>query len=145
MMNNHIKTDRDVKLEISLPRVPDIELVAIEGLQKMGKFLGIAEDKINEASIVVTEAIINAFEHTDSNNPSVIVEFTMTREKLMVLVKDNGIGFNPGIVEEPDIRKKINSSNKRGWGLKLMKSMSDDLVIESGTGGTKISMIKHLI
>jgi serine/threonine-protein kinase RsbW len=137
--------DSDKKLEIMLPNIPDIELVAIEGLEKMGKYFGVSEDKIGEARLVVTEAIINALEHTGVDNPYVYIEFTMTKEKLMILVKDNGEGFNPEEVEEPDIRKKVAGVNKRGWGLKLMKSMSDDLLIESGTGGTKISIMKNLI
>lgn len=140
-----VKTEQDIKLEISLPKVPDIELVAVEGLQKMGKFLGIPQDKIGEATLAVTEAIINALEHTDKVNPVVIVEFTMTKERLMVFIKDNGSGFNPEAVAEPDISQKIKSDHKRGWGLKLIKSLSDDLVIESGTVGTKISIMKHLV
>jgi serine/threonine-protein kinase RsbW len=137
--------DQDIKLEINLPLIPDIELVAIEGLEKLGKYFGVAEDKIGEARIVVTEAIINAMEHTGSEYPYVSVEFTMTKEKLMILVKDSGKGFDPAAVEEPDIHKKVSGLNKRGWGLKLMKTMSDDLLIESDSGGTKISIIKHLI
>ncbi len=130
---------------ISLPKVPDIELVAMEGLQKMGKFLGIGEDKIGEASVIVTEAIINALEYTDTLNPVVVVEFTMTKKRLMIFINDNGPGFKPENVADPEISKKVKSDNKRGWGLKLMKSMSDDMVIESGTAGTKISIMKHLI
>jgi serine/threonine-protein kinase RsbW len=137
--------NQDKKLIITLPNVPDMELVAVEGLEKMGKYFGVSEDKIAEARLVVTEAIINAMEHTGLENPYVTVEFSMTKEKLMILVKDSGEGFDPEEVEEPDIQKKIAGVNKRGWGLKLMKSMSDDLIIESGTGGTKISIIKHLI
>jgi anti-sigma regulatory factor (Ser/Thr protein kinase) len=131
-------------LKITLPNIPDIELVAIEGLERMGGYFGITNDKIGEAKIIVTEAIINGFEHSDKGNPFVNVEFMMTKEQLTIYVTDYGKGFNLDEVEEPEISKKINCKNKRGWGLKLMKSLSDDLSIESGPTGTKISIIKIL-
>ena len=119
--------DENIKLKMTLPKIPDIELVAIEGMDRMAKHMGIADDKIGEANVLVTEAVINAFEHSGQKRPIVRVEFTMNQEKLVIFVRDYGKGFKPEDVEEPDIKKKMGSKSKRGWGLKLMESMSDDL------------------
>jgi len=136
--------DENIKLKMTLPKIPDIELVAIEGMDRMARYLGIADGKIAEAHILVTEAVINAFEHSGQKKPVVRIEFTMTQEKLIIFVRDYGKGFKPEDVEEPDIKKKLGSTHKRGWGLKLMESMSDDFLLESDENGTKITIIKHL-
>lgn len=133
-----------VTLKIALPKIPDIELVALEGLDRLARHLGIADEKIGEAKILVTESIINALEHSGAKNPTVRVEFTMTTKELVIFVRDYGEGFEPASVEDPTLQSKLGNKNKRGWGLKLMKSMSDDFRIESGKNGTKITITKLL-
>jgi anti-sigma regulatory factor (Ser/Thr protein kinase) len=133
-----------VTMKMTLPKIPDIELVALEGLDRLARHLGIAEEKVGEARIIVTEAIINSLEHSGESDPTVRVEFTMTPAELSVFVRDYGKGFSPGAVEEPDITKKLGAKDKRGWGLNLMKSMSDDFHIESNSNGTKITIKKLL-
>lgn len=133
-----------VTLKIELPRIPDIELVALEGLERLGRHLGIADEKLGEAKILVTEAIINGFEHGGGADARVEVEFSIDENELVVLVRDHGRGFDPGTVETPDIGSKLGTAHKRGWGLHLMKSMSDDFRIESGDAGTKITIKKRL-
>lgn len=133
-----------VTLKIELPKIPDIELVAIEGLERLARHLEISEEKVGEARILVAEAIINGLEHGGDENPKVNVEFTMTAKELVIFVRDYGKGFEPSMVEDPDIQKKLGTKNKRGWGLKVMKSMSDDFRIESNQGGTKITIKKLL-
>jgi anti-sigma regulatory factor (Ser/Thr protein kinase) len=141
-MERSMTAARPVSLKITLPRIPDIELVAVEGLTRLAAHLGIAEDKIGEARILVTEAIINAFEHAGGANTSVRVEFTVTRERLVIFVRDYGRGFDAAAVPEPDPRRT--AGRKRGWGLKLMKTMSDAFSLESTDRGTKITLTKEL-
>jgi anti-sigma regulatory factor (Ser/Thr protein kinase) len=134
--------DQHIKLEVKLPKIHDIELVALEGLELMGHHLGITEEKIGEARILVTEGVINALEHSGNEVPYVNVDFTMTKEKLIILITDFGKGFVATDVAEPNIIDKIGSNNKRGWGIKLMKSLSDGFEIDSGENGTKITITK---
>jgi anti-sigma regulatory factor (Ser/Thr protein kinase) len=141
---NEVQMTENVKLKMMLPKIPDIELVAIEGMDRMARHMGIPEEKISEAHVLVTEAVINGFEHSGQKNPEVHVEFTMNQEQLTIFVRDFGKGFNPENIEEPDIKKKLGSNHKRGWGLKLMESMSDDFRVDSDEKGTKITIIKKL-
>jgi anti-sigma regulatory factor (Ser/Thr protein kinase) len=137
--------DKVVKLEITLPKIPDIELVALDGLERLAHHLGIAEEKSGEAKILVTEAIINALEHSGEANPTVRVEFTMSAAELVIFVEDYGTGFDPTTVPKPELTAKLGSRSRRGWGLHLMQTMSDDFQIESGEQGTRITLKKKLI
>ncbi|MCF6271438.1 MAG: ATP-binding protein [Melioribacteraceae bacterium] len=136
--------DKRIKLEIKLPLVKDIELVALEGLELMGRHLQISEDKIGEARILVTEGVINAIEHSENKTPFVDVHFIMNVDALVIIITDYGKGFDPATIENPEIGKKMNSDYKRGWGLKLMKEMSDEFEIDSSEDGTKITITKNL-
>jgi anti-sigma regulatory factor (Ser/Thr protein kinase) len=68
----------------------------------------------------------------------------MTKQELTILVKDFGKGFEPTSIEDPDINKKMGTQDKRGWGLKLMKTLSDDFRIKSDEQGTRITIKKIL-
>jgi anti-sigma regulatory factor (Ser/Thr protein kinase) len=69
----------------------------------------------------------------------------MTKQDLVILVRDFGKGFDPSTVADPAERKKAGGGkNNRGWGLKLMKTMSDDFSISSGDDGTRITIKKIL-
>jgi anti-sigma regulatory factor (Ser/Thr protein kinase) len=133
-----------VTLKMTLPKIPDIELVAIEGLERLARHMGIAAEKVGEARILVAESVVNALEHSGGDNPTVRLEFTLTTKELVIFVRDYGKGFEPSTVEDPDISTKLGSKNKRGWGLKLMKSLSDGFHIESGKTGTRITITKLL-
>ena len=95
---------------MTLPRIPDIELVALEGLERLSRYLGIADEKIGEARIIVTEAIINAFEHGGDKLPVAEVEFTLTQKEVIIFVRDFGEGFEPSAVATPTIENKLKAA-----------------------------------
>ena len=63
-------------------------------------------------------------------------------ERLEVVVRDTGVGFAPDDLEEPRIEEKLTSERKRGWGLKIMRGLMDEVRVRSGHEGTTIVMSK---
>ncbi|MFP5289119.1 MAG: ATP-binding protein, partial [Thermoanaerobaculia bacterium] len=59
-----------------------------------------------------------------------------------ITVRDSGVGFSPGEVEEPVIEEKIKARRKRGWGLKIIHGLMDEVEIRSGAEGTTVVMSK---
>lgn len=133
-----------LKFSLTLPFVADIELVAHCALDRIGSEGNIAADKVELAKILVNEAIINAIEHAKTKKNQVKIEFDLTKDVLLIYVRDYGSGFNLTDIETPDIEEKIRSDYKRGWGIKIMQSMSDEFNIESDKYGTKIYMYLRL-
>lgn len=129
-----------IKLTLTLPKIQDIESVAICSVQFLCKAHGISDDISDQASILLSEAVINALEHVKKGREELFIELNLTSEELSMLIQDYGQGFDPTKVSNPDILEKMKSEYKRGWGLSLMKKMSDHFDIISNSSGTRIVM-----
>lgn len=135
---------RKIKLSMTLPCITDIETVAHSGLERLGAEGNIPIDKLEEAKMLVNEAIINAIEHGTKRRNEIRIQFELDANKLLIYVRDYGSGFEISNVEDPNIDKKVSGDHKRGWGIKLMQTLSDDFKIKSDKDGTKIYMYLHL-
>jgi anti-sigma regulatory factor (Ser/Thr protein kinase) len=135
---------RKLKMTMTLPCIADIETVAHAGLERLCTEGNIQLDKVEEAKMLVNEAIINAIEHAQTKRNQIKIEFDLSDDHLLIFVRDYGHGFDVSLVDDPNIDEKIGGDYKRGWGIKLMQTLSDDFKIESGKGGTKIYMYLHL-
>lgn len=135
---------KKIRLSLEIPKIPEVETVAYHALERLANYWGISEEKLSDARIILTEAIINALEHSGAEDPVATIKFELTDTELVITVRDFGKGFNIEDVDNPDIDKKMFTSHKRGWGLKLMQSMSDDFTIDSSSEGTIITMRKKI-
>jgi anti-sigma regulatory factor (Ser/Thr protein kinase) len=132
-------------MTLSIPKLPDAEAVALAGLEHFARSFQIPEDKANLAGILTSEAIINALEHVKSGKPLVRVEFKLNKTQLCIRVRDYGHGFDVAETERTiSAAKEASASHKRGWGLRLMRSMSDHFSIVTGRTGSVIEMHVNL-
>jgi serine/threonine-protein kinase RsbW len=134
------------EVTLALPMVPEMEIEASKTATAIAESIRMSPDRIDEVRMAVVEACINALEHSRSRDRELFVTFEVLGqgdpERLRITVRDTGIGFAPDDVDEPTIEKKLNSARKRGWGLKIIRGLMDEVEIRSGAGGTTVVMSK---
>ncbi|MEA1997048.1 MAG: ATP-binding protein [Gemmatimonadota bacterium] len=136
----------DLYEKMAVPMEPERELEVAERAGKLAAGAGFDPEAVDEIKLAIIEAVINSIEHGRSPQRKVFITFGVNRnpERMKIAVSDSGGGFNPGVVEKPDIRKKMHSDErKRGWGLEIMRSMMDEVYIESSREGTTITLVKN--
>jgi serine/threonine-protein kinase RsbW len=138
------------EVHLTIPVAPEMEIAATAQVAALGEWMEMGRDKIDEVKMAVVEACINAFEHSGTPDRKVEIDFRIDyaddehkRAYMEVDVNDSGQGFDPARLKSPDISSKLKSSRKRGWGIKIIESLMDDVRIESGVNGTKIVMRKY--
>jgi serine/threonine-protein kinase RsbW len=135
---------REVKLV--LPMAPDMELVASQAASALASWVGMTADRVDEVRMAVVEACINAFEHSHAEERRVDIVFRVygagEPERLEIQVHDQGVGFSPDEVEVPTMEKKLRGDRKRGWGLRIIQGLMDEVRIQSGARGTTVVMSK---
>lgn len=137
------------EVHLTIPVAPEMEIAATAQVSAFGEWMEMGRDKIDEVKMAVVEACINAFEHSATPDRKVQLVFRVGAEEggrgpyLEVDVADSGHGFDPTRLKAPEIAAALRSSRKRGWGIKIIESLMDDVRIESGEHGTRIVMRKY--
>lgn len=125
-------------------RFENIELVQIV-LKDSLLSLGLEEDALHWIDIAVREAVANAIKHGNAQDPAkqVDVDLAIEGAELVIQVRDQGEGFNPGEIQNPLAPENLLKPNGRG--IFYMKSFMDEINygVEPG-GGTVVTMRKRL-
>ena len=131
------------EVTLALPMAPEMELEASKTATAIAESIRMSPDRIDEVRMAVVEACINALEHSHATDREVFVTFQVVGdrdpEKLRIMVHDNGVGFS---VEGREESKPNKSVRKRGWGLKIIQGLMDEVEIRSGADGTTVVMSK---
>lgn len=123
-----------LEFELVLPMKADTEVVAARVAEEVAAYASLDKDTVDRVKMALIEACINAFEHSGAESGKVRLRYVLSPDKIELFVQDEGKGFRGG--EE--------SKRNRGWGLKLIRELVDDVEIATGDRGTVVRMVKYL-
>lgn len=132
-------------LELSVPaRVEYIAVVRLVVSSLANARRALADDRIDDLKLAVSEACTNAIEANHSAGRSdapVVVSCWEAPERFEVCVADAGPGFDPDdLPEHPPVTDPDRLNFERGLGIPLIRSLVDDVRFESAPAGTSVWM-----
>jgi anti-sigma regulatory factor (Ser/Thr protein kinase) len=116
------------RLELELPAVPASVPTARHAAARLANEVGADE---LDVKIAVSEAVGNVVVHAyrDREPGTIEIQGAVEDDRLLIVIADHGIGMSPN----PD-------SPGLGFGLPLIGQVVEDLHVEAGATGTRISM-----
>lgn len=130
--------------EMVIPMRSDAELVAARAVEQIGKNINLNPDVTNHIQLALIEACINAMEHSGSYEKKVFLKFTVSPQRIEIAIETPGRPFEPAAGEGPTIEEKLGAEHKRGWGLKLMRTIMDEVKVERVGDRTRVILIKNI-
>lgn len=124
--------------EMVIPMNGESELIAAHAIEEIAKRHNLDAKSINQLKTALVEACINASEHSLSPDQKIYQRFRVEDDRVVLTVSNRGLRLTsrmPG--DEP-------SEGRRGWGLKLIRKLMDEVEIEQVDDGTRIVMTKYL-
>ncbi len=122
-----------------LPMDGDNELLAATTVEQVARRLNFSAEAINQIKTAVVEACINASEHSLSPDRKIYQRFRVENDKLVITISSRGVLPASVTTEAGDLLP----SDRRGWGLKLIKTLMDEVEFEHVDEGTRLRMTKY--
>jgi serine/threonine-protein kinase RsbW len=133
---------------IELPMSEDTELIAAHTVEQIARRMEFQPEAINQIKTALVEACINAAEHSLSTERKIYNRFRVEGDKLVITVSSRGLPVPVTLPENGAADKNGNggevAKGRRGWGLKLIRTLMDDVEFERVDDGTRLRMTKYL-
>ena len=147
LLSARIKSDAEAEpsrpdeYEMVIPMGADTELIAAHALEQIARRMSFGPEAINQIKTALIEACINAAEHSLSPDRKIYQRFRVDGDKLVVTVASRGLvpanmASGNGAAAEKD-------NGRRGWGLKLIQTLMDEVEFERVDDGTELRMTKY--
>ena len=125
--------------EIVIPMGEDTEMIAAHTIEEIAKRHSFPAKTINQIKTALVEACINAAEHSLSPDRKIYQKFNVTDEKITITISNRGLRLADKAATEV-----TSQTGRRGWGLKLIQGLMDEVKLEQTDDGTRITMTKFV-
>lgn len=104
--------------------------------------VSVRADLSDRVELPVVEAVTNAIQHANHQDPQrrVVVRFSRDRDWLAVSVRDDGEAFEPPPASGPPAELATS-----GRGLFLMRSMADEVAVDHAEGHNRVVLRWRLV
>ena len=139
-----VQTEHPDEFLMVVPMGEDNELIAANAAEQIARRLTFRPEAINQIKTAIVEACINASEHSFSPDRKIYQRFRVESDRLVITISSRGIvpanlnGTNKGS------EAKEAAEERRGWGLKLIRTLMDEVEFERVEDGTSLRMTKYL-
>ena len=127
-----------------VPMGEDNELIAATTAEQIAKRLMFRPEAINQIKTAVVEACINASEHSFSPDRKIYQRFRLESDRLVVTISSRGIVPANLNGTKSGSETTEAAEERRGWGLKLIRTLMDEVEFERVDDGTSLRMTKYL-
>jgi serine/threonine-protein kinase RsbW len=144
VVSDTVQTSGRDEFLMVVPMGEDNELIAANTAEQIAKRLTFRPEAINQIKTAIVEACINASEHSFSPDRKIYQRFRVESDRLVITISSRGIvpanlnGANSGS------EAKEAAEERRGWGLKLIRTLMDEVEFERVDDGTSLRMTKYL-
>jgi serine/threonine-protein kinase RsbW len=125
--------------EMVIPMGEDTEIIAAQTVEEIARRHHFSPKAINQIKTALVEACINASEHSHSPDRKIYKRFVVEDDRITITVANRGLRL-----KDKELRVIEPSEGRRGWGLRLMRSLMDEVRVEQSDDGTRITMVKKL-
>ena len=125
---------------LTFPALPEYVGKVRSALDVFLQQAGVDAETASDLKAAVSEACANVvrYAYTD-NSGDMEIKFKLEPQGVTVTVTDHGRGFDPA---DPPRRPLKDTDIHLGMGLKLMRSLVDEMNVNSGAKGTVIALLK---
>ncbi len=131
-----------------LPMGEDNELLAANTVEQIARRFNFRPEAISQIKHAIVEAHINASEHSLSPDRKIHQRWRVESDRLVITISSRGVVPSNLTAQNTARGAEVDESEaakeRRGWGLKLIRSLMDEVEFERVDEGTSLRMTKYL-